>query len=235
MLGLKTFQSGFAKLLASLFCLLTATQLCVAAPYTSQLSIRDEPRLYTRVTTDKIADYKKKFDAAEHVPQNDQSFMDFTTDGNHLIGSDGFTGCVGIVLATRQGAIVGHYGQTEDNFNDAKVAIGDLYKEHNDKVGGAVPYIYVAIEYETGQVKESNIVDMHKNFLKELTGKDPVEQTYTEPLETYDLDEYLNDNFDEDFVSGGLVVENSGGGSANTNLIFIDVEDIATSIKPNRR
>ncbi|KAM0546192.1 hypothetical protein ACHAPJ_010976 [Fusarium lateritium] len=235
MLGSKSFQNGFAKLLASLFCLLAAAQFCVAAPYTGQLSIRDEPQLYARVTTDKIADYKKKFADAEHVPQNDQSFIDFTTAGTHRIGSDGFTGCVGIVLATRQGAIVGHYGQTEDNFNDARDNIGDLYRQHNDKVGGATPYVYVAIEYETGKVKESNIVDMHKNFLRELTGKDPVEQTYTEPLETYDIDEYLKDNFDEDFVSGGLVVENEGGGSANTNLIFIDVEDIATSIKPNRR
>ncbi|KAF4964591.1 hypothetical protein FSARC_7497 [Fusarium sarcochroum] len=235
MFGPKSFQGGFAKLLASLFCLFAAIQLCIAAPHTGQLSIRDEHQLYARITTDKIADYKNKFDAAEQVPQDDESFMDFTTAGNHKIGSSGFAGCVGIVLATRQGAIVGHYGQTGENVNRAKENIGKLYRDNNDKVGGATPYVYVAVDYESNEVKNSDIVDQHKDFLRELTGQDPVEQTYTEALETYDLDEYMEGNFDEDMISGGFVVENAGGGSADTNLIFIDVEDIATSIQPNRR
>jgi hypothetical protein len=36
MLSSKSFQNGWAKLLASLFFLLAASQLCIAAPYTTE-------------------------------------------------------------------------------------------------------------------------------------------------------------------------------------------------------
>ncbi|KAF5024466.1 hypothetical protein F66182_3406 [Fusarium sp. NRRL 66182] len=79
-------------------------------------------------------------------------FMDFAKIGVHKIASAGFEGCIGIVLATKQGAIFGHYAQNDPIFQRAAEKISDLYNSSIDKMGGATPYIYVGIIYESGEL-----------------------------------------------------------------------------------
>ncbi|KAF9770143.1 hypothetical protein IL306_012343 [Fusarium sp. DS 682] len=233
MLGSKAFQNSWAKLLASLFFLLAASQLCIAAPYTSQLAVRDDQHLYARVTTPELDDYKRKLAASEEantmVGTGETSFIDFTPAGHHIMGSTAFAGCFGVILATKQGAIVGHYNLDQAGLNQAKKEIPDLYTKHNDLVGGAAPYLYSAITYETGDLVDANLFNEYKKFLKDLVGKDPEEHHYTEAAETIPEDDLFEGNYDENYVSGGFVVENSGGGEADTSIFFITIEHQRTS------
>ncbi|KAF4338122.1 hypothetical protein FBEOM_8021 [Fusarium beomiforme] len=236
MLGSKAFQNSWAKLLASLFFLLTASQLCIAAPYSDQLAVRDDQRIYSRALTPELADYKRKIEAADAdktiVGTSETKFFDFTPAGNHLTGSSSFAGCFGVIIATKQGAIIGHYNLDQAGLDKAKDEIPALYKEHNDLVGGGAPHLYSAVEYETGELVEPNLFNEYKRFLNELVGTDPAEHTYTEVGEIIvneDLEEW-----DDDFVSGGFVVENAGGGKADTRLFFINIEHMKGSLRPGQ-
>ncbi|KAF5648840.1 hypothetical protein F25303_4868 [Fusarium sp. NRRL 25303] len=228
MLGSKSFQNGWAKLLASLFFLLAASQLCIAAPYTSQLSVRDDQHLYARVKTPELEAYESKLDdskkADTYVNQDDTKFVDFTAAGNHVVGSSSFAGCFGVILATKQGAIVAHYNLDQNGLDTAKEKITNFYTEHNDKVGGADAHLYSAITYETGALVEENLYNEYKKFLKDLVGKEPQDHHYTEALETVSEEDLDNDNWDPEAVSGGFVVENPGGGNADTSIFFITIE-----------
>ncbi|KAF5569459.1 hypothetical protein FPHYL_1987 [Fusarium phyllophilum] len=228
MLGSKGFQNSWAKLLASLFVLLAASQLCIAAPYTTELTVRDDQYLYARVKTPELEAYENKLDASKkantYVNQDDTKFVDFTAAGNHVVGSSSFAGCFGVILATKQGAIVAHYNLDQNGLDTAKEKITDFYNEHNDKVGGAEAHLYSAITYETGTLVEENLYNEYKKFLTDLVGKEPKDHHYTEALETVSEADLDNDNWDPDAVSGGFVVENPGGGEADTSIFFITIE-----------
>ncbi|KAF5234713.1 hypothetical protein FANTH_12065 [Fusarium anthophilum] len=228
MLGSKSFQSGWAKLLASLFFLLAASQLCIAAPYTNQLAVREDYHIYARVKTPELEAYESKLDdskkAGTYVNQDDTQFVDFTAAGNHVVGSSSFAGCFGVILATKQGAIVAHYNLDQNGLDTAKEKITNFYSEHNDKVGGAEAHLYSAITYETGALVEENLYNEYKKFLTDLVGKPPQDHHYTEALETVSEADLDADNWDPEAVSGGFVVENSGGGEAGTSIFFITIE-----------
>ncbi|KAM0193373.1 hypothetical protein ACHAPA_004439 [Fusarium lateritium] len=225
MFGSKSFQGGVAKMLTSLTCLLAASQICVAAPHSSQLSARDDHQLYSRRPTPEIQDFLDKINACDpYVPQGEAQFLDFTSAGDHMIGSQGFQGCFGVVLATKQGAIVGHYSQDPQDLAKAKTEIRDLYTEHNAQVGGAASYLYSAITYETGEVQQQDIYDEYVKLINDLTGKDPEHHSYTEAVELISEEDLDNENYDSDLLAGGIVVSNSGGGSADTNILFVTVD-----------
>ncbi|KAF5624511.1 hypothetical protein F52700_9680 [Fusarium sp. NRRL 52700] len=228
MLGSKSFQNGWAKLLASLFFLLAASQLCIAAPYTNQLAVRDDQHLYVRVQTPELEAYESKLDdskkAGTYVNQDDTKFVDFTAAGNHVVGSSSFAGCFGVILATKQGAIVAHYNLDRNSLDTAKEKITNFYSEHNDKVGGAEAHLYSAVHYPDGSLVEENLYNEYKKFLTGLIGKEPEDHHYTEALETLSEEDLEAENWDENAVSGGFVVENSGGGDANTSIFFITIE-----------
>ncbi|KAF5550912.1 hypothetical protein FNAPI_7586 [Fusarium napiforme] len=228
MLSSKSFQNGWAKLLASLFFLLAASQVCIAAPYTNQLAVRDDQHIYARVMTPELEAYEKKLSESKkadtYVEQDQTKFVDFTAAGNHVVGSSSFAGCFGVILATKQGAIVAHYNLDQKGLDTAKKRITDEYNDHNDKVGGAEAHLYSAITYETGALVEENLYNEYKKFIKDLVGKEPQDHHYTEALETLSDEDLENENWDENAVSGGFVVENPGGGGADTSLFFITIE-----------
>jgi hypothetical protein len=191
----------------------------------TRLSTRDDHQLYSRRPTPEIQDFLDKINACDpYVPQGEAQFLDFTPAGNHMIGSQGFAGCFGVVLATKQGAIVGHYSQDPQDLAKAKTEIPELYKKHNAQVGGAASYLYSAITYETGEVIQKDIYDEYVTFLNELTGKDPIHHKYTEAAELISEEDLDNDNYDSELLAGGIVVSNSGGGSADTNVLFVTVD-----------
>ncbi|CAJ0542997.1 Ff.00g003580.m01.CDS01 [Fusarium sp. VM40] len=230
MFGSKSFQGGVAKMLTSLTCLLAASQICVAAPHTSQLSTRDVHQLYSRRPTAEIQDFEDKIKACDpYVPQGEAQFLDFTPEGNHLIGSQGFQGCFGIVIATKQGAIVGHYSQDPQDLAKAKTEIRDLYNKHNAQVGGAPSYLYSAVEYPSGEVTQQDIYDQYVTFLNDLTGKDPVHHSYTEAANLLTDEQIDNEDYAEEFLAGGIVVSNSGGGSAETDILFVTIDMLRDS------
>ncbi|RKK11880.1 hypothetical protein BFJ63_vAg5334 [Fusarium oxysporum f. sp. narcissi] len=240
MLGSKSFQNGWAKLLASLFFLLAASQLCTAAPYTTQLAVRDGQHLYSRVITPELDAYKRKLDASQaagtYVGQDDTKFVDFTAAGDHVVGSSSFAGCFGVILATKQGTIVGHYNLDQAGLDNAKKEIPDLYSKHNDKVGGASAHLYSAVYYENGELVDGNLYNEYKKFLTDLIGSEPEDHHYTEAAETVPEEDLFEDKWDHDAVSGGFVVENSGGGGADTSIFFITIERQRTSAQlPDRR
>ncbi|KAF4445358.1 hypothetical protein F53441_10907 [Fusarium austroafricanum] len=235
MFSSKSFQGSFAKLLASLFFLLAAAQLCIAAPYSTQLSVRDDHHLYARKSTPELEEYKRKLEASTRVQQDSTQFMDFTPAQNHMIASDGFQGCFGVILATKQGAVVGHYNQDKEHFEQAKKEIGDYYRDHNDVLGGAATFVYAAYNHREQHIIEQDLLDKYKDFLRELTGNEPKEHTYTEAIETLTDEELDTIGWDEDAIAGGFVIENSGGGSADSSIYFITIETQRDSALPARR
>ncbi|KAF4988248.1 hypothetical protein FGRMN_9872 [Fusarium graminum] len=236
MLNSKSFQGGIAKVLVSLFSLIAVSQFCIAAPHypSSQVSTRDNRRLYARRPTPQIEDFQTKFDNSDpKVLQTQAEFISFTEDGPHLIGSNGFQGCFGIVLATKQGAIVGHYSQDPQSFATGTARIRELYEQNSAKVDGATPLLYSAVTYSTGAVISDSMRQDYVTFLKELTGKDATHHHYTEITEileeTLSEDDFLDGNFPEDLLSGALVVSNPGGGGANTEVLFVNLDMQRTS------
>ncbi|KAJ3533255.1 hypothetical protein NM208_g7363 [Fusarium decemcellulare] len=234
MIGPKSFRNGLASLLATLFCLLAATNVCIAAPYHDALTVRDEGHLSARAPTPEVLEFKKRFEAAEQFYTDESRFIDFTEKKLHRLGSGSFGGCVGIVLATKKGAVVGHFVQDTSSIQKAAKEIPDLYKEHSDKVSGAAPHIYAMISTETEELVDPDVVNAHVKMVEDLTGQSATIHHYIEPTEAMvDQDGDLIEDADmENLQSGALLLENEGGGDSNTNLIFVDPDLIKASVAP---
>jgi hypothetical protein len=179
-------------------------------------------------------DFKEKLWSSQTISTGETAFFDFTEEKLHRIGSDGFEGCVGIVLATNQGAIVGHYTQTPQGVEDAAERITALYNEHRDKVAGATPLIYAMVKIDDETLQEPEIVQSHIDMLKELTGNEPGIHDYINAADTMvDENGNLIEDLDLDNLQyGAFLVENEGGGNSPTNVIFVDINLIKESVQP---
>ena len=192
-------------------------------------------RLTSRALTPALLDFKQKLESSTHsVATGDTEFFDFTEDKSYRIASDGFEGCVGIVLATNKGAIVGHYVQTEQGVEDAAERITALYNEHRDKVAGATPLIYAMVKVADETLQEPEIVQSHIDMVQALTGNEPRLVDYINAVDTMvDEDGELIEDLDLDNMQyGALLVENEGGGNSPTNVIFVDINLIKESVQP---
>lgn len=165
-------------------------------------------------------------------------FMDFTPEGEHLISSDGFEGCVGILIASNKGVILGHYTQTMDNVEEGRERITELYNDNLASLQGATPIVYAQVKTDSQEeYNEPEVVQGHIDWLKTLTGQEPNVQRYVEPLEIFvDQDGLPLDDIDYDNIQyGAMLAENPGGGSSRTNLILIDIDTQRLGAEPNTK
>ena len=150
------------------------------------------------------------------------------------IATNGFEGCIGLIIATKKGALVGHFTQTDRGYNIANTRFRELYGLHRRSLAGAVPIVYAQVD--AGEVNWifPEMVARFTDLVQELTGTQ-ARMSYLEPLETWvDEDGMPLDDVDYDnYQSGGLVLENRGGGHANTDLTIITCRIQRHGMQPN--
>ncbi|KAI0841137.1 hypothetical protein F5Y06DRAFT_293623 [Hypoxylon sp. FL0890] len=225
------------KFLVLLFSLLSALTLCSADVSSSGLQASHEPELQERKLFPELIAFKEKLSRADKtVFTNEQDYLDFTTQGNKIFASHGYAGCIGMVMASRKGAMIGHYNMDEGSLDTGKRRLKDIYKAHKKDLAGGQVWVYAHVKYENGfPYQQPDLVNKFVNMVKKITGKDPQIQTYIDPVEAwYDQNgEPLADNPDlNNMIGGAFLVENPGGGRANSLLEFLDIEMIKKSGEP---
>lgn len=191
-----------------------------------------------RKPTPAIENFKTKINQVEKSisPPDPAQFVDFTGDGPFLYGSHGFEGCTGVVIASAKGAILGHWTSTPNDLERATGELQKLWDDNKDALNGATAVVYAQVETHNNEnYVEPDMVEKYTDLVKTTTGLDPQMQSYVEPMETWvDEDGMPLDDIDYDNLEyGGYLVENEGGGSANTVLTFIDVESQFSGVEPN--
>lgn len=197
--------------------------------------VRRETHLFGRQPSETIEEFKEKQSRSTSVSTNSEAFMDFRPAGEHLISSDGFEGCVGILIASNKGVILGHYTQTMDNVQTGKDKITKLYNDNLSSVQGATPIVYAQVSAASqDEYNEPDVVQGHIDWLSSLTGRTPDVQKYVEPLEIFvDQDGLPLDDVDYDNIQyGAMLAENQGGGSSSTHLILIDIDTQTLGASP---
>lgn len=181
-----------------------------------------------------VAEFKDKQGRSTTVGTSDDDWIDFSGPGPHILSSDGFEGCVGVILASNKGAILGHYTQTPGDLTKAQTNIKQRYTDNLSKIAGATPHVYAQVDANTEEYKVPDIVNGHIDYLTTLTGRTPVVHKYIEMVDIlYDQDFEEIEGLDyENIVAGAMLVENPGGGSSPSNLLFIDIETMKLQVQP---
>lgn len=193
-------------------------------------SLGERGLLSARKLTPAVEQWKNKFASLSRdqtILTDECEYFDFTKKGPHTIGSDGFAGCAGLVVASAKGAIVGHWTVTDASLSGAEATIKTYWDKNKDALRGATAVVYAEVKVknqdEYVQEKEVNrVADMARS----ITGISPDMRHYVQPEEFWfdDDEEFLSDADMEHVLHGGLLVENEGGGAANTVISFIDIE-----------
>ncbi|KAI0152068.1 hypothetical protein F4776DRAFT_659000 [Hypoxylon sp. NC0597] len=226
-----------AKFLVLLFSLLSVLTLCSADTGSSVHDANHGSSLQARKLTPELKAFKEKLDRADkNIFTGDQSYMDFTGQGNKIFGSNGYAGCTGVVMVSSKGAMIGHYNTDENSFQRAKSKLKDLYEAHKGDLSGGQLWIYAHVQYKKGfPYANPELVNKFINSVKEITGKDPQIQKYIEAVDAWfdqNGEPLVNDPDMNNMIGGGFFVENSGGGHANSVLQFLDIEMIKKSGEP---
>ncbi|KAF4973919.1 hypothetical protein FZEAL_9105 [Fusarium zealandicum] len=237
MLGPAMLQNGFSKLLAALFCLLAAVNYSIAAPHNRDLAVREEGRLSTRAGTPEVKWFHEKLKTSTLFREEETVFIDFR-DGPKSYASGAFGGCIALIIATKQGAIAGHYTATKTGVEKAAEDFKKLYEDDDKKdlLEDATPHIYYMIQNPSeGDIHAEEVVKEHIEMLEDLTDNDVVHHDYMESVYAY-VDEDLEEiqGWDrENILSGAVVIENEGGGDKDTKLSFVTQQLIRDSARPN--
>ncbi|KAF7551975.1 hypothetical protein G7Z17_g4623 [Cylindrodendrum hubeiense] len=177
-------NGSVARFPALLFCLLATISFSSGRAISSRLVDHQENSLVARKPSTEIDEFRDKQQRATTVATMDEAFMDFRPAGEHLLTSDGFEGCVGIMIATNQGVILGHYTQTPTGVTQAKANIKELYDANIDVLRGATPVVYAQVEAsDEGTFKEPDIVNAIISDIEDLTHSTANVQRYIEPME----------------------------------------------------
>jgi hypothetical protein len=202
----------------------------------SDRHISREHSLVQRRPSAALDAFNAKLAASHRVSQGEEEFMNLTTTGGKSFSSLGFSGCIGAIIVSQQGAIIGHYSVTPMDMSKAATNIPALYNANRDKLADAEAFIYAEVKYkDQNTFVQPDIEDQLVSIITSSTGLTPRVQTYIEPLEAWedqggdDLDspEYENAQY------GAFLVENAGGGSALSTVTFVTIEMQVDSVAPN--
>ena len=154
---------------------------------------------------------------------NDAKYQSFSGSSPKSIASSGFEGCVGLLIATTKGALLGHFVPTNDGLRIAQDKFSTKYEDHKRSLRGGTVILYGQVEVDQRTWKFPDVIQMFTNYVEDLTGQSPQYQTYLEPLETWVDDEGmpLDDADYDNFQSGGMIAINPGGGNQRTSLVFM--------------
>lgn len=158
---------------------------------------------------------------AKRVDVNKEEFQDFS-GGSTIFGSTGFESCVGIVVAAKEGAIIGHYNLSVKDLNRAKANIPKLFKEHQAKLSGGKAYVYASVQpYKLDQFVDASLVTEAKNIVKNGLKMQPKVVKYTEAsaLAMDENDELRDCDFEGAEMSGQVRI--IGGGGKEPQVDFV--------------
>lgn len=175
-----------------------------------------------------------KIKNAKSVPTDSQGHIDFKTFGKKSFRSDSFEGYIGIVVVSQKGALICRCNL--DNLNRAEPSLEGAYNEHKNDLAGGQVWIYAHVEADDeNQYKQPNEVHEFIGIVYGITGKDPQIQTCIEGVDAWystDGEPIAGDPDLEHLRAGAILVENPGGGNADSILTFVDIEMIRKSGEP---
>ncbi|KAI1417085.1 hypothetical protein F5Y13DRAFT_185918 [Hypoxylon sp. FL1857] len=223
------------KFLVLLFSLLSALTLCSADTGTSGHHVNHSPDLQERKAFPELTAFKEKLKRADKtIYTNEQDYMDFKSPGKKIFASDAYAGCIGMVMVSQKGAMIGHYNMDEASLDRGKPKLKNIYEAHKTDLAGGQVWVYAHVEYKDGRpYKQARLVDKFTSTVKEITGQQPQIQQYIEAVDAwFDQDgEPLADDPDlENMIGGAFIVENPGGGSAKSLLEFLDIDMIKKTL-----
>lgn len=203
---------------------------------------------------------------AKFVEMGQTVFQSF--ESKAMIGSKDFNDCLGLVIETPKGAIVGRYPVGDHGIGTARVGLPGVLAAHKASLSDANIYIYARVSYRK---QSESVTDKLKNGVKSLskqsgfahdTLKDRLKSLIKQSVFVHDKekDELITlvknglglgvvavkaikivkyiapldilQNVEDDMIdkigfdpkmAGALLVENNGGGSAETKVTFVDL------------
>lgn len=148
------------------------------------------------------------------------------------MGSDGFDGCIGIVLSSPKGGIIAHYTATDDGTKKGKKALTDLIKKHKDSFDSdeTVAFVFANVRADNHEeYLNKKQKDTFVKLVKDEVGVDAKVEKYLkldDMIESEDIDVEdveLADKKLEKLKGGAILLQNEGKGKPST-ISFVDVK-----------
>ncbi|KAL4745161.1 hypothetical protein BDW72DRAFT_187083 [Aspergillus terricola var. indicus] len=225
-----------SKLLALLLFFLSHLTLCVSVPTNSLISrtgsYNKHSYLPNSLLTKRVdEDYEtlsEEIAASTYVTQHDQKYLAFGAQPKTL-GSAGFTGCLGLVIASTKGAILGHYEANDDGLALANENIPGLIRDNKDALVGAQAWVYVHVRLrKPDQVVAEPYVKQLEELVTDGLGIQAQRVKYIDPGDLLvDEDGELRDDIDdwsEDLMYGSILVKHPGGEGQNAVVRFVHLD-----------
>lgn len=179
---------------------------------------------------------EKMMNADRHVFTNEQGYMDFKPAGNRVFASDGFDGCIGLAVASKKGALIGHYTMTNWGLNELNTNFKDLYKAYKNDLRSGKAWVYVNVHaHDESQFVVEDMAPQFIDGLRRITGMEPQIKKYIIAMDYWydeDANPIYGDPDHENMRSGGFYIENPGGGSADSKLVYANIRMIKKSGEP---
>ncbi|KAJ5153840.1 uncharacterized protein N7500_009279 [Penicillium coprophilum] len=164
---------------------------------------------------------------ATTVTQDEERFLAFGAD-SVILGSDGFTGCIGVVIASSQGAIIGHYTDTEQGMNRARQHLASLITENQQALVEAQAWIFAHVSL---QDPDTFISEPNNQVLESIVqtnlGITPGRIKYIDPMDIIDPEDDLHFELWEkgelNLLAGGILVKHQGG-NPNNEIVFVNLD-----------
>ncbi|KAJ5887729.1 hypothetical protein N7495_007770 [Penicillium taxi] len=160
---------------------------------------------------------------AKTVAQGYESYMAWKSSPS-IIASDGFSGCIGLIIAGRGGVIMGHYSNTNTDIARAQREIPKLISANTASFAGGKAYLFAQVKLRspTTYVSEPNNLKLEA-IVKDNLGLSTQRVKYIEPEDMMvDDDDELLDDCPEELLYGAMMVKHPGGAGA-WEAIFVDM------------
>ncbi|KAJ5172108.1 hypothetical protein N7492_004701 [Penicillium capsulatum] len=212
-------QFGKSRLLALLLVFLSNAILCCSFP-THEIADRSDsfekraPNVYQAFLEDLHSSI------TVDVPQGQEKFLAFGS-GASIIGSDGFTGCIGLIIGGHDGVIMAHYANSVSDLKRAADKLPGLINNHKGLLGGAQAYLFSEVHphTDTWESEESN--QKLESIVHSTLGIDTTRVKYIQPENLIDFDNFNPDCFPE-IIYGGILVKHPGGQRGGWQGFFVD-------------
>lgn len=164
--------------------------------------------------------------ANPRVEQDDEKFMAFGSEPATL-GSDGFIGCIGLVIASSQGAIIRHYSSNNLGISRANINMPDLIDDHKDALAGAKAWTYGHVRlHKPEEYTGEEYLQQLETIVKDELGIMSQRVKYIEPEDPLvdHQGELLVDDWPEEAMNGFVLVQHPGGQSQESIVTFISLD-----------
>ena len=171
-----------------------------------------------------LLDFEHKLkNATRLVYTDDAGYLSFKHDAG-CIASSGFSNGIGAVIATRAGALIGNFNQTDNGYAAADTYFRDLYDIYKGSLGSGKLIIYGEVEVDDQTTwKFPGEMERFIDLLEKMTSQSADLAFYLSPPKDWVDHEGtpLSDDAYGTLRSGGFLVNSSGGDQATTFATFV--------------